>query len=356
MSITQRPNGRYAVQVYDPQIGRMRQIGTYDTKKTARKAEQDAIARDLAHGTTVGAFADRWLTDFPRNKPSSNHTHAYRIKTFVAKYSARRMDSITVLEARRWALEHRTSLPSPRAMWNDARRAGIVTQNPFEKLGIEQSRGRKDLPAGWLTLAQVHELRDIALHRAGLHPDWAPVFAGAIMIAAYTGIRPGELFTLRHGDLGVDEIEIQRGADSHTQTVGTPKNSYARTIVYPAEARDAVASIERYRDLDLVIYSPRGKQFWSTTFGRYWDKVRNAAGRPDMDFYELRHFCATYLLELGVSHSDVAVQLGHRDGGKLIMSTYGHPSEIAARKRIKAAFDGATVGDLAKRRNTGRAS
>lgn len=32
-----------------------------------------------------------------------------------------------------------------------------------------------------------------------------------------------------------------------------------------------------------------------------------------MDFYELRHFCATRLLELGVSHADVALQLGHTE-------------------------------------------
>jgi len=57
-----------------------------------------------------------------------------------------------------------------------------------------------------------------------------------------------------------------------------------------------------------------------------------------MDFYELRHFCATHLLELGVSHADVAVQLGHTDGGALVMSTYGHPSEELARERLKRAF------------------
>ena len=57
-----------------------------------------------------------------------------------------------------------------------------------------------------------------------------------------------------------------------------------------------------------------------------------------MDFYELRHFCATHLLELGVSHADVAVQLGHTDGGALVMSTYGHPSEDGARERLKRAY------------------
>jgi integrase len=40
-----------------------------------------------------------------------------------------------------------------------------------------------------------------------------------------------------------------------------------------------------------------------------------------MALHELRHFCATYLLELGPTPVDVAVQLGHTDGGALVMST-----------------------------------
>jgi integrase len=58
-----------------------------------------------------------------------------------------------------------------------------------------------------------------------------------------------------------------------------------------------------------------------------------------MDYYELRHFCATHLLELGVAHADVAIQLGHTDGGALVMSTYGHPSEDGARERLKRAYE-----------------
>jgi len=57
-----------------------------------------------------------------------------------------------------------------------------------------------------------------------------------------------------------------------------------------------------------------------------------------MAFYELRHFCTTQLLELGASHADVAIQLGHTDGGALVMSTYGHPSDEAARARVLAAY------------------
>ena len=57
-----------------------------------------------------------------------------------------------------------------------------------------------------------------------------------------------------------------------------------------------------------------------------------------MAFYELRHFCATHLIELGLSPGDVATQLGHTDGGELVMSTYGHPSIKASLARILEAF------------------
>ena len=43
------------------------------------------------------------------------------------------------------------------------------------------------------------------------------------------------------------------------------------------------------------------------------------------------------MLELGVSHADVAVQLGHTDDGALVMSAYGHPPGDAARERLKQA-------------------
>jgi integrase len=87
-----------------------------------------------------------------------------------------------------------------------------------------------------------------------------------------------------------------------------------------------------------LVVTKRGRRFSKSSLHYYWNPVRAAFGRPGMDFYELRHFCATHLLELGVSHADVAIQLGHTDGGALVMSTYGHPSEDLARERLKRAY------------------
>jgi hypothetical protein len=49
------------------------------------------------------------------------------------------------------------------------------------------------------------------------------------------------------------------------------------------------------------------------------------------------------------------VQLGHTDGGALVMSTYGHPSDRAARARITAAMDGYDIGELRSFRGRGGA-
>jgi integrase len=84
-----------------------------------------------------------------------------------------------------------------------------------------------------------------------------------------------------------------------------------------------------------------------------WNPVRAVFGRPRMALHELRHFCATYLLELGLAPADVAVQLGHTDGGALVMSTYGHPSDRAAPARIAAAMDGYEGGELRPFRGRG---
>ena len=62
----------------------------------------------------------------------------------------------------------------------------------------------------------------------------------------------------------------------------------------------------------------------------------SGGGAPEIRWHDLRHFTATQLLEMGLSHFDVSVQLGHEDGGALVMARYGHPSTDRARERLLA--------------------
>ena len=76
-----------------------------------------------------------------------------------------------------------------------------------------------------------------------------------------------------------------------------------------------------------------------------------ARGGWDLDLHELRHACATLLLERGLAPADVAVQLGHTDGVRLVMTLYGHPNEDRARGRldIAVAADGHNCAVSAER-------
>lgn len=349
MTIIQRPNGRFAVQTYDPATKRMRQVGTYTSRRDAKRAEAEAVATRRAAGTgaeTVGEFAARWMTDFPRRKPSTTVHNLERVKRFVGQHHRRRLDSITVGEARKWCIARRSDLPALRAMFNDARSIGLVDVNPFAGLKLSTGPRRRDLQADWLTADDVDQLARTALNVHGTD-GYGPVFRAMVMFAAYTGVRPGELFALEWADLDGDLLHVRRSADSKTRTVGTPKNGRERTVVLPAQASDPLTIMPVLEGSPVVFPAPRGGRIWAPHFNHLWGPVRAAFGRPTMHFYELRHFTATHLLDLGLSPADCALQLGHEDNGKLILSTYGHPSAIAAKARIKSAFAGHDSGDLA---------
>ena len=176
--------------------------------------------------------------------------------------------------------------------------------------------------------------------------EFGPVFRAMILFAGYVGLRPGEMFALERSDVSGDEVSIRQNLDG-TGTIKLPKNGRERVVILPPPARAALADVPPRLDVPWLFVTPRGRRFAKSSLYYYWNPVRAAFGRPGMDFYELRHFCATHLLELGVSPSDVAVQLGHTDGGALIMSTYGHPSEDAARERLKRAY-GNNVSRIAR--------
>ena len=94
----------------------------------------------------------------------------------------------------------------------------------------------------------------------------------------------------------------------------------------------------------FIFTTRTGQRFSKTSHYYYWHALRCVAGRKDMDFYELRHFAATWLLEQGASAADVAIQLGHTDGGALVRSTYGHPSADAARARLRGVYASERAG------------
>lgn len=96
MTTFRRPNGNWVAQVYDPALGRSRQIGTFTTRKEAKLAEADAIGKARAGGSeTVGSFAARWVRDYPRPKQAGES-----IQPPSAPYALALLNACTTVEAR----------------------------------------------------------------------------------------------------------------------------------------------------------------------------------------------------------------------------------------------------------------
>ena len=88
-----------------------------------------------------------------------------------------------------------------------------------------------------------------------------------------------------------------------------------------------------FATLNGTHYTPSSRSY-------HWNRVRAAAGYGNTDLYTVtRHFFGWYALNvLGLPDHVIAEQLGHRDGGKLVRTTYGHPDARIARERVREAY------------------
>lgn len=314
--------------VYDPVRKAKRHVGTYMTQKQARAAEAGALLSRRHGSLTVEQYAARWLELHPRPKTSTNLYLAEQLSRYVRSHGTVTMGSITRFEAREWAVDHRGMVQVVRAMFADAKRDGLIAENPYTELRLQQSRGRRDLEV--LSVDEVTRLGEISRDLYG------PGFAAFVLTAAYCGMRPGELYALRWPRIDMDnnEIEIVASYSSRSRETTAPKNNQHRRIVLFPEAKAALEQVPR--DSEVVFRTVTGKPLDGRTLHYYWNPVRTTLGQPQLAFYALRHFCAAHLLNtLGHEAEDVAFELGHTDGGVLIRKLYGHPSEELARERLK---------------------
>jgi integrase len=338
-----RRGDKYCVRVY---VGKRQEwVGTFRTQREARQAELDALTRVRpAQEETVKSFGDRWLAAPHRWRASTRRHNGYMLAPLLADkdLAPLLLSDVSRKVAFGWAVKNRASVPVVRAMFNAALNEECIRRNPFSNLKLEQPRGRRDLVA--LREPEVVELSDAALSLFG---PYGPAFRANVLFAAYVGLRPAEMFVLQWSDIDRlrSRVHIARSLGS-TGVIERPKNDHVRSVVLPPQAVEALGSVPRHVSSPYIFATPTGKRFSKTSHYYYWRALRLHAGRPEMAFYELRHFCATYLLENGVSHADVAFQLGHLEGGALVMERYGHPADDHARSRLLSAYQANTGARL----------
>lgn len=335
MAILKRGD-KYGVRIW--MGGKHRWLGTFDTRAEAKRAEADATLTPAAGSMTVEQWARVWLGRYQRPALATQRTYRYAIDRVIHDIGSMRLAGIDRPTAKAYANDWPRSVARvARTMWADALRDGVCQHNPFTSLRLETPKGRKDLIA--LTEPQIDQLATVACEQ---HGDYGDEMAAIVLFAAYTGVRPGELAAVQWADLDPANREaiICRALDGQGGEKA-PKNGLARTIILPPRALEALGLVARRTDSPYVFHSPRGRRLSKGNLAYLWRPVVaawRAKGGRDIDPYDLRHACATLLLERGLTPADVAVQLGHTDGGRLVQVLYGHPDEDRARDRLRMAF------------------
>lgn len=305
----------------------------FETKRQAEEAERRERDRRLARRTneTCASFTERWLSEWPRKAPGTRRTYAAAVRRFAREFGPTPLGDVQRLSARTWALSVPRGISRVVGiMYEDARNVGLVEANPFSNLRLPANERDREIRC-----PSMAEYRD-ALDACTVLGGYASEFRAMLQFSVWTGVRAGELHALRWEDVGESTIEV-RHSRQRDKTLTRPKNGNPRTIAFLPPAR-VLEDVPRRPD-PYVFHAPRGQVLVQGSHHYYWRQVRAAAGITDIRWHDWRHLCATQLLELGLDHFAVSVQLGHTDGGKLVMERYGHPSEDAARRRLLAAFD-----------------
>lgn len=331
-------SGRFGVKVWDAGKRRYHWLGTFETEAEAIRAERDACVRPGRDTPTVEQWSRIWLSDYARPASATQRTYRYAVKQVVAAIGKLKLSEISRPQARKLANGWpRNTSRVARTMWADAVRDGLCEVNPWTNLRLETPKGRKDIDA--LTEDEIVTLAQVAEET---HGEYGMEMRAIVVTLAYTGMRPGELCALKRGDVDWrrGEIVVSRSLDGTGQEKA-PKNGKARRIVLAPQAREAIRLVPELFDSPYIFHTRRGRRLSKGNLAYAWRSVAaawRARGGRDIDLYELRHACATLLIERGLQASDVATQLGHSDGGRLVQILYGHPAEEAALDRVRMAF------------------
>jgi integrase len=365
--IRQLPSKRWQARYTGPD-GLVRSAPTTFPTRADASAWLAAMETAIARGTwldpdagrvPLGDYVAKWIAERPGLAPRTvgKHEDLLRLHIRPVLGSVDLVD-VTPARVRAWRaglLEAGTGPPTVVAAYRLLRAAmttavddELVRRNPCRIPGA----GHGDTPER--PIATVDEVFAIA-------DAVAPHFRALILLAAFGGLRWGEVTGLRrrHVDIAAATVRVQvgvvavrrRGLVEQAPKSRAGRRSVARRTVAlpPPIMPELAAHLDQFaqpgRD-GLVFVGPRGGRLWRSNFQPMWDAALTETGvRDDLHFHDLRHTGNTLAASSGASLRELMAHMGHSSPRAALI--YQH-----ATKRGERAI-GDFLGGLIERRTNG---
>ncbi len=167
---------------------------------------------------------------------------------------------------------------------------------------------------------QVFKHSEIKTIKAGL-ADTEDLLELGILLVMETGLRVGELCTLKKDCVFDDYIKIQTSehrakfGEEYRYYVDKPKKNKSRKVLLNEDAKKIISKILILHNSEWLFPSQNDDMDWMRSY--HFDKaIRKVCRRfnlPERSMHKLRKTYASYLLSLNVPEKVVQEQLGHAD-------------------------------------------
>ena len=193
-----------------------------------------------------------------------------------------------------------------RAVLNTAVRDNIIATNPCQIAGAGVPRS-KSRPIA---------TPDQILSLVGEVPG---PYRAAVLLAAWCGLRRGEILGLQRTDLDVEAgtVTVHRTQTEMLSTrrrFDSPPKSDAgfRTVNLPAHILPTMSEhLQRYAGPTRLFVSPDGGPMRGDTLYQAFARARGRIGLEELRFHDLRHTGQTLAAATGASLPDLMLRLGH---------------------------------------------
>ncbi len=288
-------------------------------------------------------YAATWLEDRPELAATTRQDYSKILQHHIGPtFGSKELAAITTPAVRSWWAALSRDHPARaaksyrllRTILGTAESDGLIARNPCRVSGAGQERS-PERPT-----ASVAEATALAVAMP------APL-ACLVHLAAWCGLRRGELLALRRRDVDILQrvVHVERSmaqlADG-TILIKEPKTRVGRRPV--AVPPHLVPVLEAHLRLHvnsspeaLVFTGDKGGPLRANVLQAAWNTARRQVGRPDLHMHDLRHSGNTWAAATGASTAELMARMGHASPAAALR--YQH----ATRERDRAIADALTA-------------